>query len=146
MLSSFMMDLCLENMHLSDCDKHLMHRYLIPGHYLKLAAGKERDLKQKTESFRSQELLSIDSLYASRGICSDYKIEELDKVARYCAQQRSSSCVEGRNAQLALRHHVALEWHDGFLMPHRYTAEETAKISRLGVNGRSRYLAQMIFT
>ncbi|MFZ3045326.1 MAG: DUF6399 domain-containing protein, partial [Desulfatirhabdiaceae bacterium] len=40
------------------------------------------------------------------GKCSDLKIEELDKAARNCAQffQRSSSCVEGRTAQLALRH------------------------------------------
>lgn len=103
-----MIDICLDNMHLSDRDQYLMHRYLIPGHYLKLAAAKERDLEQKTDILqKAQELLSIvDSLHTSRGICADCKIEELNKVARYCAQifQRSSSCVEGRNAQLALRH------------------------------------------
>jgi len=31
-----MIDICLDNMHLSDHDRQLMHKYLIPDHYLKL--------------------------------------------------------------------------------------------------------------
>jgi len=98
-----MIDISLDNMQLSDRDKHVMHTHLIPGHYLKLAAGKERDVDRKADILkRAQKFLSIvDSLE-----CSDCKIEKLEKAARQCAQlfQRSSSCVEGRNAQLALRH------------------------------------------
>ena len=85
-----------------------MHNYLIPGHYLKLAAMKERDVDRKADLFeKAQGLLSIvDDLKAFAKASSDRKMEKLEKAARDCAQifQRSSSCVEGRNAQLALRH------------------------------------------
>lgn len=100
-----MIEIYLDNMQLSDRDKHLMHNYLIPGHYLKLAASKERDLERKADILqKAQKLLSIvDSI---GGACSNYQIEEFDKTAIECTQlfQRSSSCVEERNAQLALRH------------------------------------------
>ena len=114
-----MIDICLDNMHLSDRDRHLMHSYLIPGHYLKLAAGKERDVDRKADILqKARKLLSIvDGFGASGDECSDCKIEELDKAARNCAQlfQRSSSCVEGRNAQLALRHQGIHRLSDGQL-------------------------------
>ncbi len=103
-----MIDIYLENMQLSDRDRCLMNDYLIPGHYLKLAASKERDVDHKADILKkAQELLSIvDSLENLGGVGSDCKIEKLEKAARECAQifQRSSFCVEGRNAQLALRH------------------------------------------
>ena len=97
-----------ENMKLSDRDRCLMSNYLIPGYYLELAASKERDVDVKADIFKkARELLSIvDSLEDPGEVSSDCKIEQLEKAARDCAQifQRSSSCVEGRNAQLALRH------------------------------------------
>lgn len=100
-----MIEICLDNMRLSDRDRYLMHHYLIPGHYLMIAAEKERDNDRKaTTRDTAQKLLSIvESLHDE---CSDLKIEEMQKAARNCAEifQRSSSCVEGRNAQLALRH------------------------------------------
>lgn len=103
-----MIDVCLENMRLSDRDKHLMNSYLIPGHYLKIAAKKERDVDRKADMLqKAHKLLSIvENLGGLRNENSDCKIEELEKTARDCAHlfQRSSSCVEGRNAQLALRH------------------------------------------
>ena len=103
-----MVDIYLENMQLSDQDKRLMTSYLIPGHYLKLAASKERDVDRKAGLFeKAQELLSIINRLEDLGEgSSDFEIEKLEKAARDCAQifQRSSSCVEGRNAQLALRH------------------------------------------
>jgi len=103
-----MVDICLENMQLSDKDKRLMNSYLIPGQYLKLAASKERDVDRKADLFeKAQELLSfVDRVEDLGEASSDCEIEKLEKAARDCAQifQRSSSCVEGRNAQLALRH------------------------------------------
>ena len=103
-----MVDIYLENMQLSDQDKRLVTNYLIPGHYLKLAASKERDVDRKADLFeKAQELLSIISRLEDFGEgSSGFEIEKLEKAARDCAQifQRSSSCVEGRNAQLALRH------------------------------------------
>ena len=95
-------------MQLSDHDKYLMHNYLIPGNYLKQAAEKERDVDRREDILqKAQELLSIvGSLDDPLDECSDCKMEKLEKAAGDCAQlfQRSSSCVEGRNAQLALRH------------------------------------------
>ena len=103
-----MIDIYFDNMNLSDRDRHLMHHYLIPGYYLKIAAEKERDIDQKALiREKAQELLSIvEGLDGLHGQGTDCKIEELEKAARNCAEifQRSSSCVEGRNAQLALRH------------------------------------------
>ena len=103
-----MVDIYLDNMQLSVRDKSLMYSYLIPGHYLKLAADKERDLERKANILKkARELLSINEDHENldKRIC-DCEIEKLDKAAKDCAQifQRSSSCVEGRNAQLALRH------------------------------------------
>ena len=103
-----MIDICLDNLRLSDNDKHLMHSYLIPGHYLKLAAEKERDVDRKKNILqKARELLSmVDRTGGPDNTCSDCEIGELEKAAKNCAQlfQRSSSCVEGRNAQLALHH------------------------------------------
>ena len=103
-----MVDIYLDNTQLSVRDKSLMYSYLIPGHYLKLAADKERDLERKANILKkARELLSINENHENldKRIC-DCEIEKLDKAAKDCAQifQRSSSCVEGRNAQLALRH------------------------------------------
>ncbi len=100
-----MIEIYLDNMQLSDRDKHLMNNYLIPGHYLKLAANKERNVDRKKQICqKAQQLLSIIDTLGSSG--ADCDIGELEKAAIECAQifQRSSSCVEGRNAQLALRH------------------------------------------
>jgi hypothetical protein len=71
---------------------------------LKLVASKEGDVDRKTDLIeKAWELLSIDELDK---VSSDCKMEKLEKTARDCSQifQRSRSCVEGRNAQLALRH------------------------------------------
>ena len=103
-----MIDIYLGNMQLSDDDRWLMSEYLIPGYYLKLAANEERDIQRKAEIHKkSEELLSVTrSLGYHDGLGPDCKIEDLEKAALECAQifQRSSSCVEGRNAQLGLRH------------------------------------------
>jgi hypothetical protein len=104
-----MIDLYMDNMQILDRDRQLMHDYLIPGFYLRQVARKEKDAERKSRiSEMSQELLSI--LTQQDGPFSEYTendIKILEKAAKECAQifQRSSSCVEGRNAQLSLRHH-----------------------------------------
>ena len=57
---------------------------------------------------KSKEQLAV--LYDKQGPfanCNDRELEHLKRIAMDCAAlfQRSSSCVEGRNAQLSLRHH-----------------------------------------
>lgn len=104
-----MIDLYMDNMQISDQDRQLMYDYLIPGFYLQQVARKEKDAERKSQiSQISRQLLSI--LTQQDGPFSEYSendLKRLEKAAEECARifQRSSSCVEGRNAQLSLRHH-----------------------------------------
>ena len=85
---------------------------LIPGIYLHLVAEKASEAEARHElQSRSEELLA--PLRARDGPLAHLEPEDqavIERVAEECAQlfQRSSSCVEGRNGQLALRHH---SWH-----------------------------------
>ena len=82
---------------------------LIPAIYLHLVSEKTSDPEQRpTLQSRSEKLLI--AVLKSDGPFADLDAQEkavIDCVAQECAQlfQRSSSCVEGRNGQLALRHH-----------------------------------------
>lgn len=82
---------------------------LIPGIYLHLVSEKAQHAEQRHALQRkSEELLA--PLRARDGPLGDLEPEEklvIERVAQECAHlfQRSSSCVEGRNGQLALRHH-----------------------------------------
>lgn len=104
-----MINLYMDNLGISERERQLMHDYLIPGFYLQQVARKEKDALQKDIiSEKSKELLSI--LSDRDGPFADYcddDIIALKKAAKECSHifQRSSSCVEGRNAQLSLRHH-----------------------------------------
>jgi hypothetical protein len=99
----------MDNMGLSPSERKLMHDYLIPGFYLQRAARTEKDSDRRGAiSKKSEELLSM--LTSPDGPLAGYSEDEIDalkKAAQDCAHffQRSSSCVEGRNAQLSLRHH-----------------------------------------
>jgi len=96
----------LDNMNLSSHDKELMEKYLIPGYYLRLAAGRQKDPYIRDGIYeKAQELLSVLE-NRDEGHVKFSDTARLKKAAKECAQffQRSSSCVEGRNAQLALRH------------------------------------------
>jgi hypothetical protein len=66
-------------------------------------AEKRRRLLALAESLRERAWARDGPLWAM----SQARREQLDRAARDCAGffQRSSSCVEGRNGQLALRHH-----------------------------------------
>jgi len=86
-----------------------VYENLIPGIYLHLVAEKASEAEARHElQSRSEELLA--PLRARDGPLGSLEPEEqavIERVAEECAQlfQRSSSCVEGRNGQLALRHH-----------------------------------------
>lgn len=82
---------------------------LIPGLYLESAAQKASTSAERHRlGARAAEILararSPDSVW---GTLSDAERRDLEAKARDCAAlfQRSSSCVEGRNGQLSLRHH-----------------------------------------
>ena len=86
-----------------------VYDHLIPAIYLSLVSEKTRDLEQRdTLLVESEKLLA--PLLSHDGPLAGLETTEkviIETVARECAQlfQRSSSCVEGRNGQLALRHH-----------------------------------------
>jgi hypothetical protein len=86
----------------------LMHELLIPGLYLQLVSKKA---KGSVERKRLAKLAA--QLLARLDLCSTWcylpasERERIEATALQCAQlfQRSSSCVEGRNGYLSLRHH-----------------------------------------
>lgn len=114
-----MINIYMENSGISERDRQLMHTHLIPGFYLQEVARKEKDdIRKNIISKNSQEFLSI--LSDKDGPFADYSkndIIALEKAAKECAYlfQRSSSCVEGRNAQLSLRHHGIHRLSDRYL-------------------------------
>lgn len=86
-----------------------VYNKLIPAIYLSLVSEKVTGAEQRHKlRERSEELLT--PLLARdgpfRGLGEEEKLV-IEHVAKECAQlfQRSSSCVEGRNGQLTLRHH-----------------------------------------
>jgi RNA-directed DNA polymerase len=89
--------------------ERLLKRYLIPIVYLRLVLGRCKDKDQK---MRLRETLS--NLEIALEADPDWALappsdkEQLQVHAMQCAEvfQRSSSCVEGRNGQLSLRHHA----------------------------------------
>ncbi|SDU53069.1 DUF6399 domain-containing protein [Desulfobacula phenolica] len=104
-----MIESLVSDMDLPDDKRELMHSQLIPGFYLQKVSRKEKDPEQK-ELIRqkSQTLLSV--LQDRTGPFSESdegEINRMVRTAKECAGffQRSSSCVEGRNAQLSIHHH-----------------------------------------
>jgi hypothetical protein len=99
----------LEALALAPAVEQAVYTHLIPALYLHLVAAKVPDAEQRrTLQRRSEALLA--PLLRPDGPLGHLAREELvviETVAQECAQlfQRSSSCVEGRNGQLALRHH-----------------------------------------
>lgn len=82
---------------------------LIPAIYLRLVSEKTPDPEPRSALQDQSDALLL-PLLQSAGPLADLEAAEkggIETVARACAQlfQRSSSCVEGRNGQLALRHH-----------------------------------------
>ena len=98
----------LENMSLSTASERLVQNQLIPIYYLAISGRKAKtaELRQaiKQQSERLGAELQEDSNWLS---LAKEEQEQLTEVAKSCAQlfQRSSSCLEGRNGYLSLRHH-----------------------------------------
>ena len=88
----------------------LMREVLIPACYLRLAAEKASTAEERKRLRELAETVeargrSPDCVWSFLG---NLEQDELRQRARLCAElfQRSSSCVEGRNGHLALKHHA----------------------------------------
>ena len=82
---------------------------LIPGVYLQLTADKAATAQER-QALRQQSehlLAPLQSVDSPLFLLDPAQKQRIEEVATECAQlfQRSSSCTEGRNGQLALRHH-----------------------------------------
>jgi hypothetical protein len=79
---------------------------LVPAAYLYRAASKATPADTRASLRELAKRLRADSELALAGLSSEQRIA-VERVTQDCADlfQRSSSCVEGRNGQLSLRHH-----------------------------------------
>ncbi len=99
----------IEDLSLTPEAEEAVYNNLIPGIYLQIVSKKAKDKEQrKMIQKKSEELLT--PLRSGDGPFCSLEEEDVllvEQVAKECAHlfQRSSSCVEGRNGQLALRHH-----------------------------------------
>jgi Family of unknown function (DUF6399) len=87
-----------------------VYEYLLPAYYLFTVAGKKKDTSQRQQlKEKSEQLLAVvqDKQNPIQQLSTE-EMRRLDAVAWECVNffQPSSSCVEGRNGQLALRHHA----------------------------------------
>jgi hypothetical protein len=86
----------------------LMHELLIPGLYLQLVSKKAKSSAERKRIAKlAAELLARLDLFSTWCCLPASERERIKDTALQCAQlfQRSSSCVEGRNGYLSLRHH-----------------------------------------
>jgi hypothetical protein len=87
-----------------------MQQDLIPAYYLCRVAEKARtaEEKQRLRILAAEVLARARSPDGLWGTLPGDLQADLESKARQCADffQRSSSCVEGRNGQLSLRHHA----------------------------------------
>jgi hypothetical protein len=87
-----------------------LRQELIPAYYLRRVARKAATAhqRQRLRTLAAEVLARARSPDGPWGTFSPELQAELESRARQCADlfQRSSSCVEGRNGQLSLRHHA----------------------------------------
>ena len=103
-----MINQLIESLSLSCKHEQLLRDILIPAHYLMITSK-----KAKTSVRRHQIKQQAEQLFSALENNKDWiNTEQIDQgvlmsSAKECAQlfQRSSSCLEGRNGYLSLRHH-----------------------------------------
>lgn len=104
-----MVGLRLGKWQLSEPVQQWMRQELIPGYYLRRVAQKAdtAEERQRLRALSEEVLARARSPDALWGTLTPEVQEDLERKAQECADifQRSSSCVEGRNGQLSLRHH-----------------------------------------
>ena len=98
----------LESLSLSPEIEKIMRDTLIPAHYLMIVSKKSKTAEQRKHIHQQAQLLLTQLI--SNSVWKNTDITEqnrLSDIAKQCAQifQRSSSCLEGRNGYLSLRHH-----------------------------------------
>ena len=100
----------IEALGLTEEAEQMVLEKLLPAYYLSVVAEKTKDMAQREQlQQKSAEFIAVvqnkDSPLQQLSLADQ---QTVDAVAWECVQlfQPSSSCVEGRNGQLALRHHA----------------------------------------
>ena len=99
----------LDNLKLNDWNRMLLEDFLIPACYLKIAASniKDKGRRSEVEQVYSDLMSDYDRRAGPFAGLTDELRKTMLEAAKECAGifQRSSSAVEGRNGQLALKYH-----------------------------------------
>lgn len=96
------------NLQLNEREKVLFEQFLVPIEYLKIV--EKRSSKQEREqAANGRERLESAMRERDGQMLKENRLEQLQQGARECAEffQRSSSCVEGHNGALSLKHHAS---------------------------------------
>ncbi len=100
----------IEALGLAEETEKMVFEKLLPAYYLSIVAKKTKDMAQREQlKQKSKEFIAVvrnkDSPIQRLSVAEQ---QTVDTVAWECVHlfQPSSSCVEGRNGQLALRHHA----------------------------------------
>ena len=100
----------VETLKLSDELAPVFENYLLPMAYIEVHLPKARNAEQRQQrrDLHSQLEIELNDNEAWQLTTSERKVA-LQAEAKKCAVviQRSSSCVEGRNGQLSLKHHAS---------------------------------------
>lgn len=93
---------------LNDEERVLFEQFLLPIEYLKMTEGRSGK-KEKIQAKNTRERLESTLEGRVGALFEDDRLEQLQRGARECAEffQRSSSCVEGHNGALSLKHHAS---------------------------------------
>lgn len=87
---------------------HHFENHLLPAVYLERAAHKAREAETRPHllTLAEQRALPVSGIDPLAKLTPEHRAS-IERVAEECADlfQRASSCVEGRNGQLSLRHH-----------------------------------------
>jgi hypothetical protein len=100
----------IEALGLTEEAEQMVLEKLLPAYYLSVVAEKTKDMAQREQlQQKSAEFIAVvQNKDSPLQQLSPADQQTVDAVAWECVQlfQPSSSCVEGRNGQLALRHHA----------------------------------------
>jgi hypothetical protein len=96
------------NLQLNEKERVLFEKFLLPIEYLKMTEGRSSD-RERQQAERTRKTLENALRTRDGPLLEEDRFEQLQRGARECAEffQRSSSCVEGHNGAVSLKHHAS---------------------------------------
>ena len=96
------------NLQLNEGERVLFEQFLLPIEYLKMTEGRSGK-KERRQAASTRKRLESALKMRDGPLLEEDRLKQLQQGARECAElfQRSSSCVEGHNSALSLKHHAS---------------------------------------